>query len=298
MTYFDTAFWIAVAAGTVRAAMPLLLAGLGELVYQRSGVMNLGLEGIMLLGAWATVTAQLHGFEWHLALVFGAAAGILGSLLHWLFSVKFRLNQPVVGLALLFFLQGTTAVWGRGSVGKPIQGIPLIGGIFGTSDPMVVLTPLIVFSVWYFLFQTRRGIILRACGESASSSFSAGVSVLRYRACAAIFAGASAGLAGGHFAIAYAQQWQENMISGRGWIALVLVIFSAWHPARLLFGALLFGGLTAVQINLQIRGLSSSRYLLGMLPFLITIGALIFASLRERSGKGRAPADLGKPLPE
>lgn len=297
MNELDLAFWTAVAAGTIRSAAPLMLAGLGELTYQRSGVMNLGLEGVMLVGAWATVATQLQGYPWGTALGVGMAAGAIACVLHWYFCVRLRLNQPVVGLALLFLLQGTTAVWGTTIVGKTVKGIPPALKFAGDFDPVLVFALVISVGLWFVLFKTRQGILLRACGESATSVVSAGISVESYRFAAALFSGAMAGLAGGHFAIAYAQQWQENMIAGRGWIALVLVIFAGWHPGRLIFGALLFGGLTSLQINLQIRGWSSSRYLLGMLPFIITIAALVFASIQQGRSAWRAPADLGRPTP-
>lgn len=303
-------FLLVLLAGAIRAAIPLVLAGLGELIYERSGVFNLGIEGIMLLGACSSVAAQLAGFPWWGSLCVGATAGTLGGLLHAILCVRLRTNQAVTGLALLFLFQGLTAVLGRELVGMPVKdtavyplsilsNVPVLGPILSRQDPVMLLAVLLAMLTWFILFRTRWGIVVRACGEKPEAAINAGISLIRVRLTTGCICGALGGLAGAQMALFSATQWQENMIAGRGWIAIVLVIFARWHPLLLILGALLFGGLNALQINLQATGWTVSSHLLGMLPFIITILVMALASWRLKKHPGWMPASLGKdPPPE
>ena len=308
MSLLDSAFWIAVIVGAIRAATPLAFAALGELVYERAGVLNLGIEGFMLVGALTSVAAKLQGSAVWQALILGASASAVCGLFHALFCVRGRMNQPVTGLALLFLLQGATAVFGRNIVGQSISAeniyplaflrpIPAIGSIVAEMDLMAILAILMALTLAWFVWRTRWGLQLRACGESASAAISAGIPITRFRIGAGMFAGALAGIAGAQFSLFYTQQWQENMIAGRGWIALVLVIFAKWKPSRVLIGALLFGGITSLQLNFQIRGFSSSQYLLACTPFVITMVVLAWNSRLGQKSPDQPPAELGKPMP-
>lgn len=300
-------FCFVLIAGAIRAAVPLVLAGLGELIYERSGVLNLGVEGMMLLGAGASVAAQLAGAPWWISLCVGMGAGALGGLLHAVMCVRLRTNEAVTGLALLFLFQGITAVLGRNMVGRLVtgtgvypfsrlDGTPILGQILSQQDPVVPVAVLLCVLTWLFIYRTRWGIALRACGEKPEAAISSGIRVVRVRLAAGVVCGALCGLGGGQLALFSANQWQENMVAGRGWIAIVLVIFARWHPILLVFGALLFGGLNSLQINLQAGGFQASPHLLGMLPFVITIVVMAGASWRLGGHPGWMPAALGKRL--
>ena len=308
MNLFDTTLLGAVAAGMLRSATPVVYAGLGEIVYERSGVFNLGIEGLMLIGACAATAAQLAWGSWILSLTAAGFTGGVFGLGHAFFCVKLRTSQVVTGLALFFLCQGLTAVLGVSLVGRPVvidiqppfawlKAVYGFGPVFAEQDVMVFGAIITVAVVWFLLFRTRWGIVLRACGESAESAAAAGVAVHKVRLVAGAVGGMLGGLGGAHFSLFYAQQWQENMIAGRGWIALVMVIFGMWFPGRLLLGAYLFGALSTLQLNLQARGISSSQYLLAMIPFAVTLAMLVVASWRLKHRAGYAPADLGNSYP-
>ncbi len=308
MRVLDEALIASVAAGTLRAATPVIYAGLGAVISERSGVINLGLEGLMLTGACAAVGAQLAFGHWVTSLLIAAlAAGIVG-LAHAFFCVTLRASQVVTGLAFFFLCQGLTAVFGVSLVGRPVtldvrpplaalQSVPGLGPVLGEQDVMVLAAFLATAVVSALLFRTRWGILLRACGESATSAAAAGVPVRRIRLLAGLGCGMFCGLGGAHLSLFYAQQWQENMVAGRGWIALVMVIFGMWFPGRILLGAYLFGGLATMQLNLQARGVAVPQYLLATLPFAVTLVLLVLASWRLKRRSGWMPADLGNPFP-
>lgn len=307
MSTVNEIFWLSVLAGTLRAAVPLILAGLGQIVYERSGVLNLGIEGFLLLGALSAVAAQASGAPWLLSLGFAAVVCAFATLLHSTICVFARTNQAVTGLAILFFLQGVTALWGRNLVGIPLSGlhqltfsqwaeVPLWGSLLSSVDYLVPIVFMAAFLLAFMLKRSTYGIWLRACGENSQAARNAGLRPHFIRLWAGFWGGIFFGIAGGYLALFTAQQWQENMVGGRGWMALVLVIFARWQPVRLLFAALLFGGLTALQLNLQITGVSTSRYLLAAAPFLITILVLAISSFSARRGQRAAPAELGKAL--
>lgn len=306
MSTIDSALAVSVAAGALRAATPVVYAGLGALISERSGVINLGLEGLMLVGACSGVWAQLTFGNWLLSLAVAGICGGLVGLAHAFFCVTLRASQVVTGLAFFFLCQGLTAVFGVGLVGKPVsvgvappltmlRDIPVVGPVVSQQDVMVLGAFLATAAVSFFLFKTRWGVLLRACGESAVSAAAAGVMVNRARMVAGFACGIFCGLGGAHLALFYARQWQENMMSGRGWIALVMVIFGMWFPWRLVMGAYLFGGMATLQLNLQARGIAFPQYLLATLPFVVTLALLVLASWRLRRIPGWMPADLGNP---
>lgn len=309
MSLLEVSFILTVLAGTLRAATPLVFAGLGELINERGGVLNIGIEGLMLVGACVGIAAHVVWGQWMLSLMLAALAGGLMGLSHAFFCVVLRTNQIVTGLAFVFLCQGLTAVLGVGLVGAPIMflpprpfsflaDIPVLGALLAGQDVMVFAAILMSFLVGFVLWRTRWGILLRACGESAVSARSAGISVRRVRLIAGTVCGMFCGLGGAHLSLFYAQQWQENMMAGRGWIAVVLVIFSGWRSGKLLIGAWLFGGLSTLQLHLQSRGINVSQYLLAMTPFVATIIMYSLASARIRKRGGGMPADLGSPIPQ
>lgn len=302
----DQLFLTAVLTGALRSATPLIFAGLGELLYERSGVINLGLEGFMLVGALTAVWAQVTWENTLLAVLLAAIVTSLFGLIHGLLCVRFKTNQIVTGLAFVFLLQGLTASLGQSFVGKRVvtdllieipvlSSIPVLGDVLFKQDIFVYIAMITVVLVWLFLFYTKWGIMLRAVGESAKSSTMCGLPVLRIRLLASIACGFLCGVGGAHLSLAYASQWQEDMIAGRGWIALVMVIFAMWRPGFLLIGACLFGGFSTLQLNLQAQGTAISPYYLSMVPFILTIAILSAASHFVKRGGLGMPADLGNP---
>ena len=301
-------FFIAILASAVRSGTPILYATLGEVIAERAGVMNLGLEGVMLVGAYAGFAAtQATGSPW-LGIAAAFAAGVLVTLIHAFLSITLMCNQTVSGLALVLTGNGLSALMGRSTIGQTITGmqpmnfpllsqIPFIGPVFFQHNAMVYLSYLLVaFSCW-FLFRTRAGLNLRAVGENPRAADAMGLNVtgLRYFYC--LLGGGLAGVGGGYLSIVYAQMWIEGMTSGRGWIAAGLVIFGLWNPARAALGAYLFGGVEAFQLRLQAMGSSISASLLLTLPYLMTI--IVLTAVAIRAGKGvllGAPASLTVPF--
>ena len=301
-------FFIAILASAVRSGTPILYATLGEVIAERAGVMNLGLEGVMLVGAYAGFAAtQATGSPW-LGIAAAFAAGVLVTLIHAFLSITLMCNQTVSGLALVLTGNGLSALMGRSTIGQTITGmqpmnfpllsqIPFIGPVFFQHNAMVYLSYLLVaFSCW-FLFRTRAGLNLRAVGENPRAADAMGLNVtgLRYFYC--LLGGGLAGVGGGYLSIVYAQMWIEGMTAGRGWIAAGLVIFGLWNPARAAVGAYLFGGVEAFQLRLQTAGSSIPAPLLMMLPYVMTILVLLFISIgRGRSVVLGAPTALGVPF--
>jgi general nucleoside transport system permease protein len=302
---FATAFWSALLAGALRAGTPLVYVGLGELIYERSGVLNLGLEGFMLIGAVSSVWAEATWGSWPLSVAVGALCAAGACFLHGLLCVLLGTNQVATGLAFVILGQGVTAFLGRDLVGQRIAAdldvripyladIPLLGPALFHQDILVYASILCTLGVWLFLFRTRSGIALRAVGENAEAAASHGIRVTWVRLAASAVCGAFCGLGGAHLALAYASQWQENMTAGRGWIALVLVIFAMWRPGRLLLAGYLFGGLSSLHLNLQAWGISSSSYLLATLPFVLSLVVLVFATISMGRRPLGMPSDLGR----
>ncbi len=292
---------------TLRAATPLVLAALGELVSEKAGVLNLGVEGMMLVGAVSGfIAASLTG-NIYLGLIMAIVAGIAIALIHAVLTISLAANQVATGLALTIFGSGLSAFIGEGYVGKTITGlqpigipilksIPLVGSTVFNQDILVYASVALVILVWWFLRSSRSGLVLRSIGESPDSADALGLPVTRMRYLAVLFGGALAGLAGAYLSLAYTPLWAENMSSGRGWIAIALVVFATWKPERILLGAYLFGGVSAISLVLQAIGVNVSPYLLSSLPYLATILVLVLISKDERHIQLGAPASLGQPF--
>ena len=297
--------WLLLLASLMVASTPILLAGLGELVVERAGVLNLGVEGMMITGA---VCGFAIGLETQSAALGYAAAAAGGALLALVFGVLTQLlmsNQVATGLALTLFGLGLSALIGQGYIGRrgvevkdvplgPLADLPILGPILFRHDAMVYVALALVALTWLFLTRSRAGLILRAVGESAEAAHALGYKVVRIRLAAIAFGGACAGLGGAYLSLVRVPQWTEGMTAGAGWIALALVVFASWRPWRLLLGAWLFGGLTVLQLNLQAAGARVPVELLSMAPYLITILVLVLISSgRSRTALG-APAALGQ----
>ena len=286
-------------ASLMVAATPILLAAIGELVVERAGVLNLGVEGMMITGAvCGFVVAVGTGSPW-LGFIGAAFGGALISLIFGFLTQILLSNQVATGLALTLFGLGLSALMGQGYIGIkapsfpdwhiPLLGdIPVLGPIVFQHDPMVYVGLLIVAVVWAFLKYSRAGLILRAVGENHEAAHALGYHVVRVRILAIMFGGACAGLGGAYLSLVRVPQWTEGMTAGAGWIALAIVVFASWRPGRLLLGAYLFGGVTVLQLNLQAAGAAIAVEYLSMAPYLATIAVLVIMRA------GRAPGSLGQ----
>jgi len=299
-------FMIAAFITVVGLATPILLAGLGELVVEKSGVLNLGVEGMMLIGAITGFgMTVITGNPW-LGVVGAAIGGSLSSLLFGVLVLQLNSNQVATGLALTIFGTGLSSLLGLSFVGRiiPVFGSvfpdwmargPILRVFFGYS-PLVYFALIMVPVVGWFLKSTRAGMILRAVGENDHSAHSIGYSVIGVRYAAIAFGGAMAGIGGAYFTMVITPMWAERMTAGRGWIALALVVFASWRTGRLLAGAYFFGILMALELYAKAAGFSflPSQFWAAM-PYLMTIIALTLISMRKDAG-GIAPACLGKPF--
>ena len=292
-------------ASLMVASTPILLAAIGELVVEKSGVLNLGVEGMMIVGAicgFATAVETGSPALGFLAAALGGAvlASLFGMLTQYLLS-----NQVATGLALTLFGLGISALMGQGYVGVrppssprldlgPLSDLPVVGRILFSHHPVVYLSLILVVGVWWFLRATRGGLIVRAVGESHEAAHALGYSVVRVRLLAILFGGACAGLGGAFLSLVIVPQWTEGMTAGQGWIALAIVVFASWRPWRVLIGAYLFGGVTVLQLNLQAAGVAIPVELLSMSPYLITIVVLVIISSDRSRAALNAPASLGR----
>lgn len=290
-------------AATIAAGTPILFAALGEILTERSGVLNLGLEGLMLVGGMAGFAAASKFLSpWAglaAALLAGAALGLIFGLL----TITLRANQVVSGLALTTFGIGLSAFLGKSLLGKglttpfnnyslPILGdVPYLGTAFFRHDALVYLSFILVPLFWFLIYKTRVGLHMRSVGENPRAADTLGVNVTGQRYLYTILGGALVALGGAYLSIAYVPSWLENMTAGRGWIALAVVIFSGWNPLAALAGAYLFGGVNALSLYVQAFGIRIPSHFLGMAPYLMTIIVLI-AATRGRKG-GAAPGSLG-----
>ncbi|GAX41739.1 putative permease protein of sugar ABC transporter [Tolypothrix sp. NIES-4075] len=283
---------------TLRAATPLILAALGELVTEKSGVLNLGVEGMMLIGAVAGFIVTVVTGNIYLGLLIASISGIAIALIHAVLTITISANQVATGLALTIFASGLSAFVGADYVGKTITGLQQINKSIPllNQDIVVYLSIILVILVSWFLRKTRLGLVLRSVGESPSAADALGLPVVRVRYFAVMFGGAMAGLAGGYLSLAYTPLWAENMTAGRGWIAIALVVFATWKPIRILLGAYLFGGVSAIQLIVQGLGFDISPYLLSALPYLATIVVLVIISRDATRIQLVAPASLGEPF--
>ena len=270
------------------ATTPLVFAGIGELVTEKSGVLNLGVEGMMLVGAVTAFVTLVVTNSYILAFIFSIISGILMSSLFAFLVLVLMSNQVATGLALTIFGIGLSSMIGKNYIGTPIDGL--------TPWYFVILSFLIVFFVSYFFYKTKSGLILRAVGESHNSAHALGYSVLKIRLLAIIFGGSMCALAGSYMSICYAPMWQEGMTAGRGWIALALVVFATWKPGRILIGAYIFGGVTILQMNLQAFGLRLPAQFFNMAPYIATMLVLVIISSNKLRIKLSAPASLTLPF--
>lgn len=301
----ETALVLTTIARALAFSTPLLWAALGEIVAERSGVVNLGVEGMMILGALTGfIVAQSSGDPW-LGLVAAAATGAAAGLLHAFFAVILRANQYVSGLALTIFGLGLSGLIGRAWVGRPLRNameyvslpiladIPVVGpALFQHQYALTWWGLIVAVALWFVLQHTRIGLIVRTVGENPAAADAAGVPVLRVRIAAVVFGGAMAGIAGGFLSLAYRPSWGQGMTNGLGWIALALAIFALWDPLRAIFAALLFGAFFTLSFSLQDR---FPPQLLTMMPYLFTILALTLTSLRKGGRSFGAPEALGEP---
>ena len=301
MDHFAELLVLTLAAGT-----PLVYAALGELVTEKSGVLNLGVEGMMLVGAVVSfVVAATSGSPW-----LGVAAGIAGgaalSVVFAVLTLSLMANQVATGLALSLFGVGLSAFVGLDYVSVVIDGIqplsipglsdlPFVGKLLFGHNPLVYLSLVLFAGIQWFLYRTRAGLVVRAVGESPQSAHAIGYPVVRIRYLTVMFGGACSGLAGAYLAVAYTPLWVEGMTAGRGWIALALVVFATWKPWRVLAGAYLFGGVTLAQFQVQALGVEIPSQYLSMLPYVATIVVLAAISRDAATIRLNAPASLGKP---
>lgn len=270
------------------ATTPLVFAGIGELVTEKSGVLNLGVEGMMLVGAVTSFVTLVITGNYFLAFIFSILSGILMSGLFAFLVLILMSNQVATGLALTIFGIGLSSMIGKPYIGTPINGL--------TPWYFVILSFLIVFIVSYFFYKTKSGLILRAVGESHNSAHALGYSVLKIRLYSILFGGSMCALAGSYMSICYAPMWQEGMTAGRGWIALALVVFATWKPGRVLIGAYIFGGVTILQMNLQAFGLRMPAQFFNMAPYIATMLVLVIISSNRLRIKLSAPASLTLPF--
>ncbi|MDR6770140.1 ABC transporter permease [Azospirillum sp. BE72] len=287
------------------AATPLLFAALGELVVEKSGVLNLGVEGMMLVGAVCGFAVTIQTGSAVTGFLVAALAGAATASLFAVLTLFLLANQVATGLALTLFGVGLSALIGQGFVGIPLEGLPklyipgltdlpVVGQALFGQDIMVYLAVAAVPLVHLFLYRTRAGLVLRAVGENHTAAHALGYKVLRIRFLAVLFGGAMAGLGGAFLSMDYTPMWAENMTSGRGWIALALVVFATWKPVRAMLGAWLFGGVTILQLHVQGLGIDVPSQLLSMLPYLATVLVLVLISRDVARIRLNAPACLGK----
>ena len=283
----STSLAVAVLVSSIRSGTSLLYATLGEMVGQRAGVVNLGLEGNMLIGAAVGFAATFLTGSPYLGIAAAALAGLVGNLLFAYIVIERRANQLAAGLTLLFLGFGASALIGRPFIGAIITGLPRFGG-FNSLVWLAVPTALLLC---WLLFRTRWGLALRAVGEDPAVVFAAGrrPDLLQYEALAV--GGLLGGIGGAHLSVALTLSWDEGMTAGRGFIAIALVIFAKWNPLWAVIGALIFGGAEALQLSLQAGGADVSPFLMNMIPYLLTLIVLVFWGWNRRSA---APAALGR----
>ncbi|MDG1281301.1 MAG: ABC transporter permease [Pseudorhodobacter sp.] len=292
-------------ASLMVASVPIMLAALGELVVEKAGVLNLGVEGMMIMGAICGFVTAVETGSPFLGFIGGALGAMALSLIFAFLTQVLQANQVATGLALTLFGLGLSSLIGQGYVGikppataivpfGPLADIPVVGRILFSHDPVVYLSIALVAGVWAVLKFSRTGLVIRAVGESHDAAHALGYKVTRIRILAILFGGAMAGLGGAYVSLVRVPQWTDGITAGAGWIALAIVVFASWKPWRILIGAYLFGGITVLQLNLQAAGARIPVEYLSMSPYLITILVLVIMS----SGKGRAslnaPVALGQ----
>ncbi len=298
-------FIVSVLVGIIVAATPLLFAAIGELVVEKAGVLNLGVEGLMIIGAIAGFAAMISTGSHFAGVVAAIIGGMLMSLIFAVMTQTLLANQVATGLALTLFGLGLSALIGQSYSGLSggefphlyipgLSDLPVVGPLLFSLDYLVYLSIALTIGVWWFLGHTRTGLTLRAIGENHDAAHAIGYPVVLYRTGAILFGGALAGLGGAYLSMVQAPLWVEKMSAGRGWIALALVVFAAWRPFRCLAGAYLFGGITILQLHAQALGVAIPAQYMSMLPYIATIIVLVLISQSRTSLA--APACLGKPF--
>lgn len=298
----DTNAWMALLAATIVAGTPILFAAVGELLAERSGILNLGVEGMMLVGAALGFIVTVNtGNHWYGLLAALAGGGSMAAI-HALVTVSLRGNQVVSGLALTIFGGGLSGFMGKSYQGIPmhygfkslhlpvLSDLPYLGPVFFRHDALVYLSLVLAVAIWYLLFKTKWGLAIRSVGENPQAADAVGINVSRIRYLCTIVGGMMAGLGGAYISLVYAPTWQENMTAGRGWIAVALVIFALWNPTRAILGAYLFGGVEALTFRLQTIGINLSSFFLAMFPYLITILVLVVVTIKRRQDAGAPQA--------
>jgi simple sugar transport system permease protein len=310
----DLALFVSILTIAIRAGTSLVYATIGEIITERAGILNLGVEGMMIMGAVTAFAAAFHTGSLLIGVATAMVVGGLMGLIHAFLTVSLRADQTVSGLALTIFGSGLASFLGQrlGPGGIPLVGqvgprfgkvsipglanLPIVGTSIFNQDVLVYVMYIFVPVAWYILYKTRPGLHLRAIGESPQTADAMGVDVLASRYLYTIAGGMLVGLGGAHLSLAYTPGWTENLTGGRGWIAIALVIFATWDPVRAVVGALLFGGVNAVQFRLQAAGTTIPAAFLNMLPYAFTVIVLVlitwWEAFRKRVG---APAALGLP---
>ena len=297
---------ISLLAAAITAGTPLLLAAQGELLTERAGILNLGVEGMMLVGAVAGfIVVQLTGSPW-VGLGAAMVAGGVLAFLHGYLSIQLKANQVVSGLALTIFGAGLSGYLGKSYIGVPavakfnpvplgfLSEIPFIGPILFKQDPLVYIAFLLCPILWFLIYRTRPGLVLRVLGENPATADALGVKVESLRYLYTVAGGMLAAAGGAYFSLAISPSWLENMTAGRGWIALALVIFGLWNPLRVMVGAYLFGLVDSLGFFLQLQGVQMSVFILSMLPYAATLIVLVMVQ-KMQGGRLGAPAKLGVP---
>lgn len=293
-------------AGTLAAATPMLLAALGELIVERSGVLNLGLEGMMALGAAVGFVVTYHTHSPFLGFAVAALGGMALSLVFAVLALVFRANQVAAGLAIGVLGLGLSSLLGKplesqtlnapDKMGIPfLSDLPLIGPVFD-QELVVWLTLALAVAIWFVLNRTKLGLIIRAVGENPGAARALGFAVLRIRLAAILFGGALSGMAGAYASTIYTPLWADGMIAGRGWIAVALVVFGTWQTGRIVFGALLFGALSLGGLIAQAGGVALPSQLLASMPYIVTILMLAVISSNRRRMRLNTVASLGQPF--
>jgi simple sugar transport system permease protein len=304
----DTGIVTSILMATLMAGTPLAIAALGELVVERSGVLNLGVEGMMAMGAIAAFAAAHHAGSAALGVAAGMAAGVAMAALFAVLALTLQANQVAAGLALTIFGVGLSAFVGKSYEANSLaevaplaipwlSDLPFVGALLFAQKSLVYFSWLATVATGWFLYRSPWGLIVRAVGESPAAAHSVGYPVIRIRYATTLFGGAMAGVAGAFLSVYYTPLWAENMIAGRGWIALALVVFATWRPGRTLAGAYLFGGMTILQLFVQASGVEVSipSQFLATAPYLATIAVVVLISRNLNTIRLHSPASLGRP---
>lgn len=296
-----------IAIAAIKTGTPLLLIALGELVCEKSGVLNLGQEGMMLMGAMAGFAGTFFTGSLAMGMLCAILAGMLMAAIFGGLTLSLNTNQVATGLALTIFGTGLSAFLGSALVGATISGfktisipvlsdIPFLGAVLFQHDLMVYISFIAVIVIWVVMHRTRLGLTIRAIGENPHSANALGIKVIRLRFAIVLFGGAMAGLAGSYMSLAYTPMWMENMTAGRGWIALALVVFASWRIGYLMLGAYLFGFTSIMHLMMQGFGFDISPNLLAMTPYVSTIVVMVLISSNKARQKLSTPMSLGKPF--